>query len=114
MTTPLSRFRRVPPLPADFIFGVANSDHQVEAYDESFADVRDTWEVAHRQTLRGRGTDFWNRYPADIELAQKLGCGMFRFSLSWSRVESPQAEFRQEALDHYSELVDRIRGAGME
>ena len=85
--------RPAPALPEDFIFGVATADHQVEAYDARVEDIRDIWERRLQQTLRGRATDFWNRYPEDIGLARELGCTAFRFSIAWSRVEPAPGQF---------------------
>src|ERR1700757_4023125 len=71
----------------DLLFGVATSDHQAEAFDPNGYDCRDEWEKRPGQTARGRATDFWNRYSEDIRLARALGCKIFRFSMSWARVE---------------------------
>jgi beta-glucosidase/6-phospho-beta-glucosidase/beta-galactosidase/ABC-type amino acid transport substrate-binding protein len=109
--------RELPPLPEEFMFGVANSAHQTEAYNPAFEDVWDVWERQPREpmlTKRGRATDFWNRYEEDIGLARGLGCKAFRFSIAWSRVEPEPGRFSQEALDHYRRLVAAIRAAGME
>ena len=95
-------------------FGVGTADHQCEAFDPRYPDIRDHWEKNDGQTPRGRATDFWNRYPEDIRLAAELGCTMFRFSISWARVEPEPGVFNQEALDHYRAVVDSIREAGME
>jgi beta-glucosidase/6-phospho-beta-glucosidase/beta-galactosidase len=95
-------------------FGVGTADHQCEAFDPRYPDIRDHWEKNDGQTPRGRATDFWNRYPEDIRLAAELGCTIFRFSISWSRVEPEEGVFNQEALDHYRKVVDTIREAGME
>ena len=95
-------------------FGVATADHQCEAFDPRYPDVRDDWERNPGQTPRGRATDFWNRYREDIDLAASLGCTIFRFSVSWARVEPERGIFNQDALDHYREVVDAIRAAGME
>ena len=98
-----------PRLPDSFIFGVATSDHQCEAYDPIFMDIRDVWErVRHPEAMRRNATDFWNRYSEDIELAQKLGCKAFRFSIAWSRVEPEPRQFNQAALDHYDDLIEKI------
>jgi beta-glucosidase/6-phospho-beta-glucosidase/beta-galactosidase/ABC-type amino acid transport substrate-binding protein len=96
------------------MFGVASADHQSEAYDLNFEDIRDVWERRRAQTLRGRATDFWNRYPEDVALAQSLGCKMFRFSIAWSRVEPRPGEFNEAAFDHYRQVIETIRAAGME
>ena len=135
MTTPTPRRRlprpaalaglskqRHPPLPADFLFGVGTSDHQCEAFDPRYPDVWDDWEAGHRAdgaagpslTPRGRATDFWDRYPEDVELARSLGCSAFRFSIAWARVEPEPGRFSEEALAHYRTLAETIRAAGME
>ena len=103
-----------PDLPESFIFGVATADHQVEAYDPGYEDIRDVWERRKGQTPRGRATDFWNRYPEDIKLAQALGCKAFRFSIAWSRVEPAPGQFDDAAFEHYRHLIESIRVAGME
>ena len=99
--------RELPPLPEKFMFGVANSAHQCEAYDPGQEDIWDVWERQHKLTARGRATDFWNRYEEDIELAQDLGCSAFRFSVAWSRIEPEPGQFSQEALDHYARRCAR-------
>src|SRR6266700_392976 len=100
--------------PASFLFGVATADHQCEAYDPRFEDIRDVWERKRNLTERKRATDFWNRYAEDIQLAKDLGCNSFRFSLAWSRLEPVPGEFNDEAFDHYRQLIETIRAAGME
>ena len=95
-------------------FGVATADHQCEAFDPRYPDIRDEWERNAGQIPRGRATDFWNRYQEDVKLAAGLGCTMFRFSVSWARVEPEPGVFNQEALDHYLDLAQAIRAAGME
>jgi ABC-type amino acid transport substrate-binding protein len=77
-------------------------------------DVRDDFDTRMRLTERGCATDFWTRYPEDVKLAQDLGCKAFRFSLSWARVEPTEGVFDDAVLDHYSELVDCVRNAGMQ
>jgi beta-glucosidase/6-phospho-beta-glucosidase/beta-galactosidase/ABC-type amino acid transport substrate-binding protein len=101
-------------LPESFMFGVATADHQCEAYDPNYEDIRDIWEQRCHLTLRGRATDFWNRYPEDIRLAQELGCKLFRFSLAWSRLEPAPGQFNDEAFVHYQHLIETIHAAGME
>ena len=68
-------------LPPAFMFGVATSDHQCEAYDPARPDVWDVWEREHALPQRGKATDFWNRYEEDIRYAQELGCKMLRQQL---------------------------------
>jgi beta-glucosidase/6-phospho-beta-glucosidase/beta-galactosidase len=97
-----------PDLP-ELLFGVATSDHQAEAYDPICPDFRDEWEKLTGQTLRGRATDFWNRFRDDIALAKGLGCRIFRFSVAWSRVEPAVGRFDSDVLEHYREIASAIR-----
>lgn len=109
----LSRFRRPRPFPRDFFFGVATSDHQCEAYEPKWEDVRDRWEKLNGRTPRGKATDFWNRWPEDVRRARELGCRAFRFSVAWARVEPEPGRFDDEVLRHYREMVDGVVAAGM-
>jgi beta-glucosidase/6-phospho-beta-glucosidase/beta-galactosidase/ABC-type amino acid transport substrate-binding protein len=97
----------------ELLFGVATSDHQFESFDLNRPDYRDVWEQQQKQTPRGRATDFWNRYPEDIQLARDLGCKLFRFSIAWSRVEPNPGEWDEAALQHYRALATEIHKAGM-
>ena len=99
--------------PPELLFGVATSDHQFESFDPERPDYRDIWEQQQKQTARGRATDFWNRYPEDVQLARNLGCKLFRFSIAWSRVEPQPGEWDEAALHHYRSLALEIRQAGM-
>lgn len=103
------------PLPVEGLrFGVASADHQCEAYDAAREDVRDIWERRRSLTARDRATDFWERYPEDVALAQSLGCRAFRFSIAWSRVEPSEGLYDDAAFAHYRDLILRVLAAGME
>jgi hypothetical protein len=99
----------LPPLPEDFLFGIATADHQCEACVESCRDIRDIWEPEVGREPRGQAADFWNKCFEDVDLARDLGCKAFRFSISWSRVQPKEDEFNADALKHYQELVEYIR-----
>jgi beta-glucosidase/6-phospho-beta-glucosidase/beta-galactosidase len=96
------------------LFGVATADHQCEAYDPQHEDIRDVWERRRGLTKRGMATDFWDRYPEDVKLARDLGCKVFRFSLAWSRLEPSPGQFDDAAFEHYRQVIETIRAAGME
>ena len=99
--------------PDQFLFGVANADHQVEAYDPEREDVWDLWERSQNLTPRKRAVDFWNRYPEDIDRAAALGCKIFRFSVSWARIQPSADEWDEKALEHYRQLAQYIQDKGM-
>jgi beta-glucosidase/6-phospho-beta-glucosidase/beta-galactosidase/ABC-type amino acid transport substrate-binding protein len=95
------------------MFGVATSDHQFEGYDH-IDDIWDVWERRAGKVPRGKATDFWNRYAEDVASAQALGCTMFRFSVSWARLEPAPQQYDADAFDHYARLLESVRSAGME
>lgn len=99
--------------PKGFLFGTANADHQVEAHDPTCEDVWDLWERCQGLTQRGQATDFWNRYPEDIEAAEAMGCKLFRFSTAWARVETAEGNFNQSALEHYRQVAECVRDHDM-
>ena len=102
--TMLRSRRGLRPLPESFLFGVATADHQCEAYDAQREDIRDVWERQRGLTMRSCATDFQRRYPEDVELARKLGCTAFRFSIAWSRVEPVPGQFDEDVVGSRSHL----------
>ena len=99
--------------PQGFLFGTANADHQVEAYDPEREDVWDVWERCQGLTPRGKATDFWLRYEEDIAAAAGMGCKLFRYSIAWSRVEPSEGVFDATTLAHYRKVAECIQGHGM-
>jgi len=96
-------------LPKDFLFGLANADHQVESYDSRYPDVWDLWEKTQNKTQRGQACEFETRYEEDIKLAANLGTKIFRFSVSWAKVQLDENTWNEEALNHYRKLAQCIR-----
>jgi beta-glucosidase len=98
--------------PKGFLWGVAYSSFQVEGGIEN----NDWWRWAENGKTKekvGRACDSWNRYDEDHKLAQDLGCGGFRLSLEWSRIEPREGEFSQEALSHYKKILKNVKKRGM-
>jgi beta-glucosidase len=58
--------------------------------------------------------DHYNRFHEDFEIAKSLGHNAHRFSLEWSRIEPVQGQFNQEAIDHYSEVLEILTKKGLE
>jgi beta-glucosidase len=58
--------------------------------------------------------DFRNRYREDIALAKDLGVEVFRFGLSWARVEPAQGVIDETGWAFYRDVVSAITAAGME
>jgi len=97
--------------PKNFLWGVAYSSHQVEGNNEN--NWTDWEEKGRPEEKSGVACDSWNRYKEDHKLANDLGCGGFRLSLEWSRIEPEEGKFSKEALDHYRKILQNIKKQGM-
>lgn len=107
--------------PQDFEFGVATSAHQVEGHAKgsNWAD----WESSRGRDGRPRiargqkagvACDHWNRFREDVALIQALGVKVHRLSLEWSKIEPEPGRFDASALEHYHQVFDAHRAAGIE
>ncbi|MEH0624281.1 GH1 family beta-glucosidase [Streptomyces stelliscabiei] len=102
----------IPQFPADFLWGVSTSAHQIEgAAAEREPSVWDAFTAEAGHVKDGStaevACDHFHRYPQDVALLRDLGAGAYRFSVSWTRVNSPGG------LDFYDRLVDELAGAGV-
>ncbi|OGZ96591.1 MAG: hypothetical protein A2847_01790 [Candidatus Sungbacteria bacterium RIFCSPHIGHO2_01_FULL_50_25] len=122
-----------PHIKGEWVWGVAESAHQVEG------GTRNDWtlwerETAARSAARARGriwpeyiragfpspldeanyisgdaADQRHRFREDIELASRLGINAFRMSIEWSRVEPEAGVFDETAIRHYREVFAVLR-----
>ncbi|GAA2663745.1 GH1 family beta-glucosidase [Streptomyces vastus] len=103
----------IPQFPADFLWGVSTSAHQIEgAADKREPSVWDAFAAepgrVKDNTTAAVACDHYHRYPEDVALLRDLGVGAYRFSISWPRVQSPGG------LDFYDRLVDELAAAGVQ
>ena len=97
--------------PKNFLWGVAYSSHQVEGNNRNDWTY---WEQAGKTKGKsGLACDSWNLYGKDHKLAEELGCGGFRLSLEWSRIEPEEGEFSGESIEHYRKILRNIKKLGM-
>ncbi len=102
--------------PADFQFGVATASHQVEGGN----DKNDWWAFEQKPgrikdgTQSGAACEHYQRYRGDIQLIKDLSLTAYRFSIEWARIEPEPGRFDIQALNHYAEMADACRQAGIE
>lgn len=120
-------------LPSSFLWGGSIAAHQCEgAWDEggkglAIMDLVGVGGVGRERPITREvdpgtfypshvGIDFYHRYREDIALLAEMGMSALRFSVDWSRVfpNGDDPEPNQEALDHYSDVVDVLLEHGME
>lgn len=107
-----------PIFPDNFKFGVSTAAYQIEA------DVPPSnwmlWEQQVDKNGKQRAPtnqlkcDGFNRFLQDAELAKSMGCKIYRFSFSWSRLNPAPGEFRSDILMTYREWCVKLREMGME
>ena len=102
------------PVPEGWVWGTATAAHQVEGGNVN----TDWWEFEHDPDSAavessGDACDSWHRWREDIELVKGLGLDSYRFSIEWARIEPAPGEYSIAALDHYREMLEACREAGL-
>ncbi|MEE1928184.1 GH1 family beta-glucosidase [Streptomyces sp. TRM 70351] len=105
-----------PDFPAEFLFGSATSAYQIEGGVREGGRTPSIWDTfAHTpgKVLAGDtgdvAVDHYHRWREDIDLMSDLGLQVYRFSVSWSRVQpTGRGPAVQQGLDFYRSLVDGL------
>ena len=105
-------------LPKDFIFGGATAAYQAEgaiktdgkgpvAWDKYLED--NYWYTAEP------ASDFYNRYPVDLKLAEEYGINGIRISIAWSRIfPNGFGKINQKGVNYYHRLFEECHKRGVE
>jgi beta-glucosidase len=110
--------------PKGFLWGAASSAYQTEGGNTN----SDWWVWEHgvRRTdalikqgkkpeefFSGEGSDFYNRYDEDFNLAQQLGHSAIRIGVEWSRIEPQEGQFDEKVMDHYEKMLQSAKFHGL-
>jgi beta-glucosidase len=109
-------------LPADFRWGAATSAYQIEgaiAEDGRTPSVWDTFCQVPGAIDNGDvgdvACDHYHHMPEDVELMSRFGLDVYRFSVSWPRVQPHgSGPANPLGLDFYERLVDKLLAVGIE
>jgi beta-glucosidase len=98
--------------PPNFMWGVATASHQIEGGNTN------NWSAFEPRSksgqLSGDACDHWNRKKEDIQLIKDLNVSHYRFSIEWSRIEPQQGMWDEDAVQWYSDLVDKLLDKGIQ
>lgn len=97
--------------PEGFLWGVAMSAFQTEGNVQN--DWTD-WAEAGNAPAVGDACDSWHRWQDDVVLARELGVKVFRLSIEWARVQPAPDRWDLAAIEHYRQVLEAVRQAGME
>jgi len=99
--------------PQNFLWGAATSGHQVEGNNRD----SDWWKWESEGKVKepsGKACNHYNLFKEDFKLAKQLNHNAHRFSIEWSRIEPRQGSFNKEAIDHYREVINNLKGLSIE
>jgi beta-glucosidase len=102
--------------PKDFNWGCATASYQIEGGAKDDGRGPSLWDVfshtpgkTHNGDTGDVADDSYHLYKQDVQLLKNLGVGVYRMSISWSRVfPSGKGEVNQKGLDYYSRVVDEL------
>lgn len=105
-------------LPENFIMGGATAAYQCEGESKTHGKGRVAWD----DYLEKQGwfspdpaSDFYHKYPVDLDLCKQFGVNGIRISIAWSRIfPSGEGEFNQEGVDFYHAMFKKCRENGVE
>ncbi|HEC2152361.1 TPA: 6-phospho-beta-galactosidase [Staphylococcus delphini] len=95
-------------LPKDFIFGGATAAYQAEGATNIDGKGRVAWDTYLEENYwytAEPASDFYHRYPVDLELSEKFGVNGIRISIAWSRIfPTGYGEVNPQGVDYYHRL----------
>ena len=97
--------------PPDFWWGASTSSYQIEG------DNRDSalweWERKKGWERSGKAADSWRLWREDLKCLKVLNLNTYRFSVEWSRIEPLPGQWREDALERYTEMAAALVEAGI-
>ena len=105
-------------LPKEFIMGGATAAYQCEGESKAHGKGRVAWD----DYLEKQGwfspdpaSDFYHKYPVDLDLCKQFGVNGIRISIAWSRIfPTGEGEVNQEGVDFYHAMFKKCRENGVE
>ncbi|MTB64610.1 6-phospho-beta-galactosidase [Streptococcus sp. zg-86] len=95
-------------LPQDFIFGGATAAYQAEGATKLDGKGPVAWDKYLEDNYWYRAdpaSDFYHRYPVDLELAEQFGVNGIRISIAWSRIfPKGYGEVNEKGVEFYHRL----------
>jgi beta-glucosidase len=104
--------------PEGFVWGVATSAFQIEGANGRAESIWDAFCAEPGRIRDGSdartATGHYERWEEDVALLKELGVDVYRFSVSWPRVQPDgRGPVNAQGLDFYDRLVDALGAAGI-
>ena len=106
----------------EFLWGAACAAYQVEGawkLDGKGPSVWDTFThkkgKIHNNENGNSAADFYHRYKEDLALLKQMNFGVFRFSISWSRIfPTGTGNINKKGVEFYHKVIDECLINGIE
>ena len=107
--------------PPDFVWGVATSAFQIEGAAFEDGKGESIWDRFCREpgviadaSNGDVACDHYHRLESDLDLIAGLGVDLYRFSISWPRVQPlGEGDWNEKGLQFYERLVDGLIARGI-
>ena len=107
--------------PKKFQWGAATSAYQIEGdlhNNNWYVWERTKQENGRDRIMRGevagKAANHYKLYKEDVKLIADFGLNAYRFSIEWSRIEPQEGKFDHKAIEHYRDLIRRLKARGVE
>ncbi|MEQ9764092.1 6-phospho-beta-galactosidase [Streptococcus sp. ZJ151] len=105
-------------LPEDFIFGGATAAYQAEGATQEDGKGPVAWDSYLKENYwytAEPASDFYHKYPIDLQLAKEFGVNGIRVSIAWSRIfPNGYGKVNQKGIDFYHKLFEECHKHGVE
>lgn len=105
-------------LPEYFIFGGATAAYQAEGATNIDGKGRVAWDTYLEKKGLYSGnpaSDFYHKYPIDLELSEKFGVNGIRISIAWSRIfPNGTGEINYKGVEFYHNLINECHKRNIE
>lgn len=106
--------------PDRFLFGAATSAFQIEGSPQADGACSSNWLAWTRTPGKIKNhqnadvaCDHYRRFPEDIRVMKDIGLQLYRFSLSWPRLQPAEDAWNKKGFDFYRRLLDALSKAGI-
>ncbi|MFC4242144.1 GH1 family beta-glucosidase [Gryllotalpicola reticulitermitis] len=106
--------------PSDFAWGTATASYQIEggvADDGRTPSIWDTFTHTPGTVSDGNvgdvADDSYHLWRDDIAVMRELGVNAYRFSISWSRLVTPDGELNPAGVEYYRTLAAELNDRGI-
>lgn len=106
-------------LPKEFILGGATAAYQAEGATSEDGKGKVAWDDYLEKQGRFSGdpaSDFYHKYPIDLELSERFGVDAIRISIAWSRIfpNGDDEKANQAGVDFYHNLFEECKKRNVE